>query len=275
MNNTGIKVLSDKQFTYLRELVYNKTHIKMNESKRVLLSNRLRKRLLSLNLHDFDIYIDYLNDESNHLEMERFLEVVTTNETYFYRDPDDFKLLSQEIIPQIISKYPEVKVLSAGSSTGEESYEIAMTLEDLVLHEKLTAYTIEAMDISERVVKSARKGVYSKDGINRLPTSSVRKFFVANPEDEETLKISDNLRERVHFRKGDLFSSDLPKSQIIFCRNVMIYYTREDRELLVKRFYDALVPGGFLILGSSENLFGFHKEFKVHTINKNTYYEKL
>lgn len=274
MSEMSQLMLTESEFEILRDLVYRQTHIRMENSKRILLSNRIRKRLRALNLESFNDYIRFINNHANTGEMERFLEVVTTNETYFYRDPDDYTLLTDVLIPRIIMNKDKITVFSAGCSTGEEAYEIAMHLDESREHNAFKDFQIHAMDISERCIQIAEKGEYPFEATNHLPAKYRSKYF-ADSHENEHVKIVRQIKERVKFVRGDLFLSTLPASDVVFCRNVMIYYTPDDRNKLLSRLHDSLNPGGFLILGGMENIVGTRDDFKSETFQKNSYYQKI
>ncbi len=274
-------LLTKKEFHHLRDLVYRKTRIHMGDSKIVLLSNRIRKRLKALNLADFSEYIRFIEHTNSANELEQFLEVVTTNETYFHRDANDFDVLIQKVVPEIVaaksSDQASVTLFSAGSSTGEEAYELAMYMDSNSGLWMSRSFRVIGMDVSDRCIAVSRRGCYSQTSVEALPSSYRRRYFDKCGEErgETILQINASLKDHVEFVKGELFNAELPLSDVIFCRNVMIYFQPDDKKKLIHRFYNALKPGGFLFLGSAESLMGMDEMFHSEYQGRNVYYRKL
>ncbi len=274
--------LSAEQFARFARLVYDRTNITLKEHKITLLSNRLRKRLRALALNDFDDYYRLLTDDGNSEEHVHFLEAVTTNETYFWRTTHNFDMLREDILPELIREFrgQTLRLWSAGCSSGEEPYNIAIELTEGMKKSGVFSFEILATDISRRMVEFARAGRYSGRKIEKIPQPILNRYFRPVEERAGYHVVRDDLKEKIRFELQNLFE-DGPAWQAggmhcIFCRNVMIYFDRKDQEQLVQRFYDALRPGGFLIVGHSESLFMMDTPFEFrHLPHGVAYYRPL
>lgn len=276
-----LSVLTESEFDIWSELIYSKARIRMEPHKRILVSNRLRRRLDALSLSTFEEYYKLLQMSSEAGdEWTRFLEVITTNETYFNREAVDFDILKKIILPDLQNTYPDkkIQVLSAGCSTGEETYDLAMHIQDYKtklqgIQSKLE-FSIDAIDISNGVIRHASRGIYVNKDLEKLNEKFVRNYFEPVADMEDHFQVVSELRNKISFSNGNLFQVDLQKYHLIFCRNVMIYFTPEDRKLLVDRFYQALFPGGYLIVGGSESLTGIDSRYTTLRHERRAFYKK-
>lgn len=197
---------------------------------------------------------------------ELLLDIATNNETSFFRDPNTFQALEQAIVPQIRTEFPErraLRIWSAAASTGQEAYSIVMTLEQMRTKDPgMPDYTILGTDVSERVLKRASEGAYSQLEVQRgLGARQLVSFFEKRPDGLWQIKLEH--KRKVQFRHNNLLGAwtGLPKFDIIFCRNVLIYQSLENKAKVVRKLHDHLTPGGILILGGTESLLGFSHEF--------------
>lgn len=274
-----IEDLSTDQFRRFAQLVYDRTNITLKDHKITLLSNRLRKRVRALGLASFDDYYQLLTDESTargqHVEEHvHFLEAVTTNETYFWRTTHNFDMLREDILPELLQSFrgQNLRLWSAGCSSGEEPYNIAIELTEGMKKSGVFSFHIHASDISRHMVEFARVGVYSGRKIEKIPQAILHRYFRAVPDREGYFAVRDDLKAKVEFQQGNLFQHRADRFHCIFCRNVMIYFDRKDQERLVQSFYDALVPGGFLIVGHSESLFMMDTPFEFRHLEHGVAY---
>lgn len=266
--------LSLEQFTRFARLIHEKTGINLKEHKITLLSNRLRRRLRALGLRDFDDYYRFLTRPGADEELVRFLEAVTTNETYFWRTTQNFEMLREEILPELLRQFPgqTLRFWSAGSSSGEEAYNLAIELTEGMKKNGVFEFRIEATDISQQVVDFAREARYSGRKIEKIPPAVLNRYFRPDENSPGHYIVRNDLRERVSFRVENLFESTVKDAHCVFCRNVMIYFQRSDQELLVNRFFQALRPGGFLIVGHSESLFMMNTPFEARNLKNGVAY---
>lgn len=261
-------VLPDREFRRLSDLIMSECGIKMPHSKKIMLEARLRKRLRSLGIGSFSEYCDYLfSPEGMALELLHMLDVVTTNKTDFFREPRHFEFLLEVAVPEMIRHHRAgteraLRVWSAGCSTGEEPYTIAMVLSEFREKNPAFDFSIEATDISTRVLETAVRGIYKAEKIEPVPSALKRKYLMASRDKAKRLvRIVPELRTCVRFRRLNFLEDDFGAGQlrdIIFCRNVIIYFERTTQEMLLKRLCDHLVPGGYLFMGHSETLSGLN-----------------
>lgn len=234
-----------------------------------MLENRLGNRLKNLNLRSFDEYYNYLRyDVGRAVELKRLFEVITTNETSFYRNPPQLKVFQEKVLSEVVEgcrkKGKKLRIWSAGCSTGEEPYTISMIINELLGNE-LPSWNIRitANDLSERVLESARKGIYNDYTLRTTPKEVAERYFDLAPGQnrirQEVKKLVSfgqiNLKDRIQLKRVE-------RSQIVFCRNVIIYFDDEMKKHVINAFYDNLLPGGYLIIGHSESLHNITRAFK-------------
>ncbi len=261
-----IKRLTEDEFKMFAKLIYAESGIFMKDTKITLLSNRLRKRLIALDLETFAEYYDYiqkLTDRSK--EIEALIDVVSTNETYFFRNERQFEALSDYCFSDLAEKKKHdrrLKIWSAGCSTGEEPYTISIcVLEKMNL---FNGWNVEivATDIAPSVLDFAREGIYSGRRIEKVPPEILKKYFTQDRENPELYSVNSDVKRLVSFKYLNLFKSEYPKNcDIIFCRNVMIYFDKEHQRKLVEGFYNALLNTGYLFIGHSETLHSISEDF--------------
>jgi chemotaxis protein methyltransferase CheR len=276
-NFVEIPDLSNEQFDRFSELVYRKASIHLKEHKITLLSNRLRKRLRVLGMQDYDEYYTYLQKSSqSQAEMVHFLEVVTTNESYFWRTTQNFEALKNFALPELLKQFPKEKLMfwSAGCSTGEEPYNLTIELIESMKKHSIFDFEVIASDISTRVVDFAKEGHYNGRKIEKIPESILKRYFRPDPKNEGYYQVRHDIKKRIRFEVENLFTASHPGMHCIFCRNVMIYFKREDQEKLVNRFHEMLKPGGFLFIGHAESLQMMNTGFQVQNTANGVFYRK-
>ncbi|MCP3888017.1 MAG: protein-glutamate O-methyltransferase CheR [Desulfobulbaceae bacterium] len=259
--------LSKNDFQQLSSFIYNNLGIKMPESKSTMLTGRLSKRLRVLNLSSFSQYCDFLfSPEGQEEEMSHLVNAITTNKTDFFREPSHFSYLTDNALPtlqaqQSFNERNSLKIWSAGCSTGEEPYTLAMVLAEVQSTRPGFRFDILATDISTQVLNVAQRAVYSMRLIDPV-TPQFRKKYLLKGVDRKNpqVRIVPELRKLVRFGRLNFMDGDfgLPEMvDIIFCRNVIIYFDKETQEKLMFKFCRYLNHGGYLFLGHSESLHGY------------------
>lgn len=262
--------ITDSEFCSLRDYIYEQCGIYIADNRKYLLENRLANRLKDLNLKDFGEYYYYLQfDKNKAQEQSKLFEVITTNETSFYRNPPQLKVFQENILPQVIEEQrrkgdKSLHIWSAGCSTGEEPYTLAMIISDVLGAEiHLWDVKITANDLSARVLEAAKQGIYSEYSLRTTPEDVVARYFV--PEGK-TFAVKPEIKKMVAFGQINLKDRQQPKmvprSEMVFCRNVIIYFDDEMKKQVINAYYDNLKPGGFLIIGHSESLHNISRAFK-------------
>jgi len=256
--------LSAQAYRTIVEIVYEHSRIKLGNDKQTLLSNRLGKRLRELGIATYDDYCARLKSLGAQEEIEHLVDLISTNHTRFYREPDHFTYLTEKILPGLIprlhSERAPLRIWSAASSSGEEPYTLAIVLSEyLRAHPSLT-WKIEASDISRSILAKAERAIYRMDAVEPVPMELLKRYFQKGVgEHDGYCRVRKELREKVRYARVNLFQPEYPitpKQHVIFCRNVMIYFDIPSREAAVKRLTQHLAPGGFLIVGHSESLMG-------------------
>ena len=267
----GNKVrVSNEEFTQLRDFIYEQSGIWIAETRKYLVENRLGNRLKELNLKNFGEYYYYLRfDPNRRSELPKLFEVITTNETSFYRNPPQLQVFQEKVLKVELDKLraartKKLRIWSAGCSTGEEPYTLAMILHE-VLRTELPTWDIKitANDLSEAVLATARKGVYSEYALRTTPKEIIDRYFKkvgteyhVEPKLKNLISFgSINLSDKLMLRRVE-------RSHIVFCRNVIIYFDDEMKRQVIESFYDNLLPGGCLLIGHSESLHSISRAFK-------------
>lgn len=252
----------DDNFEFLRELAARHIGIKLTDAKRELVYGRISRRIRQLGLSDFDAYCNMLANDAQ--ELVRFVNAVTTNLTYFFREPHHFEYLAQRSIPELArihAKDRRVRFWSAGCSTGEEAYSISMTLQESGCLDSRYDVKLLATDIDSDVVAKARAGDYRGDS-KGLSRRRVQQWF---DYVDGRLHAKPKLREPISFRQLNLMGCWPMKGPFdaIFCRNVVIYFDKDTQRILFERMADLLTPHGLLFLGHSESLFKVSDRFEL------------
>lgn len=246
--------LSDLAFRRIRQFFFRHSGIDLPESKRHLVAGRLRGRLASLGLDCYEAYFALIGQADQAAERQFLIDALTTNETYFFREPQHFQLLAREILPSLAGRRP--RLWCAAASSGEEPYSLAMVLSDQL---GLDNWELLASDLSSRTLQRAASGLYPMQRLEQFPDAYLKRFCLkGHGEYAGQLLIRRELRERVQLRQHNLMDSarDLGKFDVIFLRNVMIYFNLEVKRRVMAQLLPQLNPGGWLILGHAESLFG-------------------
>ncbi|MBL4762592.1 MAG: protein-glutamate O-methyltransferase [Gammaproteobacteria bacterium] len=264
---------TQKDFDRLRKISIEHTGIVVTDDKFDMFYTRLARRIRALSIGSFSEYCDFLEANMD-TELHELVNSVTTNLTAFFREQHHFDYLKDEYIPQLIKKNKtnhRIRIWSAGCSTGEESYSIAMTLIQAIPNYKSWDIKILATDIDSNVLATASTGVYNEDRIDGLDSDLIQQFFQkGRGAHEGTVRISQEVRNFVSFKKLNLLK-EWPMKQrfdIIFCRNVVIYFDAPTKTVLVERYADILRDEGRLFMGHSESLMRITDKFDLigHTV---------
>lgn len=274
----NIKIKPD-EIQLFAKYIHGVSGIHIEASKAYLLETRLGRLLEAEGCATYgEFYHKVKSDRSEALE-KKVVDAITTNETLFFRDANPFELLRHKIIPEVIDYHAShtvaapIRIWSAACSTGQEVYSIAIVLKELLGRANLVNIDLMGTDLSDAAVKQASYGAYNKFEIERgLPKNQLQRYFVSSGEN---WKVKDDIRSMATFRKFNLMQpfSALGKFDIIFCRNVAIYFTLEDRKKLFNKIADALEPNGFLIIGSTESLTGVCPRFVPKRHLKSIFYQ--
>lgn len=252
--------LTDKEFSHFRQWMFELSGVNLTEAKKPLVSGRLAKRL---GQHALDSYGDYFKlIQSDQTERQMALDLLTTNETYFFREPKHFEFLANHIAPTLRNQGP-VRVWCGASSTGEEPYTIAMTLAESLGHLR---FDILASDISSRVLQTARQALYPMEDAKDIPKPLRAKYCLKGIGSQEGRFLIDRpLRDRVRFDAINLCAPlpDMERFDVIFLRNVMIYFSMETKREVVARMLPLLKPGGHFIISHSESLHGVTDQLQL------------
>ncbi len=267
-NKAGSEMIkiTEKEFTKLAKYIQEHYGIFLKREKKQLLIGRLHLELQKYGFKSFSEYYQYLISDKSGRAAETLINKVSTNHTFFMREPGHYFFFRDEVLPFLKehSKDRDLRIWSAGCSTGEEPYTLAMIIDEFFGKEKLSWDTkILATDISEEALETAKAGIYKKDNISRLPAIWVLNYFTKLGQ--EDYEIKGRIKKEVIYRRFNLMERQFPfrkKFHVIFCRNVMIYFDQRTKAGLVQKFYNSLIRGGYLFIGHSESLSGIHSGFK-------------
>lgn len=269
MPDSVVRTLGDKEFNDIRTVIKELTGISMGDSKHQLIHRRLSSRLKATGINTFQGYLEYLR-KGDTAELEAFTNSITTNLTSFFREPHHFDYLAREIIPEIVANKDatnkRLRIWSAGCSTGEEPYSIAMTLRESLQNIDQWDAKILCTDLDSDVLNICRAGIYSQRRVEKVAENRLRRWFrKSRAQDDDRLIVSPQLQELITFKQLNLMHDWPMKGRFdaIFCRNVIIYFDKPTQRVLIDRFADSLEEGGTLILGHSESLFNVSDRFSL------------
>lgn len=264
-NQQSLKPMSLKLFKEFSDFIYEKCGINLTASKKTLLEARLQKRLRLLNLNTYEQYKDYLfSAKGMDNELVEMIDVVTTNKTDFFREPAHFEYLVNTALPTLMrergTSSMRIRCWSAGCSTGEEPYTLAMVLNDYAEQHRGIQFSILASDISTKVLQTAIRAVYDMSKVEPVPFDMKKKYLLRHKDPrKQVVRILPQLRNLIDFRRLNFKQTDYgikDPLDVIFCRNVIIYFDRQTQEKLMYRFCQHLRKGGYIFLGHSETLNG-------------------
>ena len=273
--------MSPLVFAEFRDFIYHLCGISFADSKVYLLEDRLSRRLDEKNLSSYEEYLYFLKyDHGKAVELNNLYNSITTNETSFYRDLPQLTAFMEGVLPLALENKTvgdkTLRIWSAGCSTGEEPYTLAMMIMESGLIHKGWKIEILASDISERVLKSARRAVYGEYSVRNTPDMIVKKYF---EKSDDGFHVSPQVQRHIKFMNINLFDPLQVRTamniDVIFCRNVIIYFDDDSKRKVIGHFSDRLVNNGFLVLGFSETLINITRAFKPKGVNKCVVYQKL
>ena len=270
--------MTEEEFRLLREVVHQHCGIFFRDESRYLLERRLAGRLEALGIRDYDAYHRYLRfDPGRAAELQLAIDLLTTNETYFYREPPQLDALAREILPQLArtrAAERSLRILSAGCSTGEEAYTLAILVKDGRLFEGWDV-EIVACDISMRCIDHARAGVYGEHAFRNPESEPMRRWFHLRGG---KWAIDETIRRMVRFGRDNLLDphalSTVSRVDVLVCRNVMIYFDVAARKQVLRTFHQKLRDGGWLLLGHSESLINLTADFELVHLKTDLVYRK-
>lgn len=259
---SDVFVIDDQEFAQYQRFLYQSTGIHLSEAKRPLVTSRLAKRLRECGMGSYGQYLRLLTSGEDPQEHQHAIDLLTTNETYFFREPKHFDFLRERVLskPRLGETF---RVWSAASSTGEEAYSIAMLLADQL---KSSSWEIIGTDISTRVLEKAREGIYPLERASHIPKDYLTRFCLRGVGPQKgSFRIEKSLRKRVKFLQANLNAPlpDMGRFDVIFLRNVMIYFDAPTKEQVVRRVIPHIRDAGYLLIGHSENLTGIAHSLKV------------
>ena len=267
------KTLSEAEFKKIAAYIEKNVGIKMPPEKRLMMQSRLSSRLKALHLDSYKQYIDYVfsgKDKDNH-EIIMMIDAMTTNLTEFFREPQHFDFMKGTVLPQYAAQgRNQIKIWSAGCSTGQEPYTLSMVMASYIKNNPLSSirdYSVLATDISTKVLDKAASAIYPMDAVKGIPKEIMHQYFLkgkdpANP----AVRLKQDIRSHVNFMRLNFMDEDYgfrDTLQIIFCRNVLIYFDKQNQEKVIRQFLRYLEPGGYLFLGHYETIFGMTLPFKT------------
>lgn len=262
--------LTPKQFEAFREFIYRQSGIRMDVSKITLCTNRIRRRLRAGGFADFDAYYRFLTSPGAANELEMFLDAVTTNETHFFRTPAHFDWFKNEFIAEMVRREREgehaktLRIWSAACSSGEEAYSLAICLAENTTRIRDWNCKVVGTDISEAALREAREAVYKARALAEIERSYLRRYFeAAESGGVETWQPKTVIRDLVEFRRHNLMTPlRVPPFDCIFIRNVLIYFDRESKKVVIENLIRALTRGGYLVVGPSEGIYDMLEPLK-------------
>lgn len=257
----GAPELTDKEFEAIHSLVYERFGINLTDQKRNLIVGRLQKVLRAHRFTSFAEYVDFVTRDSTGEALSELIDRISTNHTFFFREPEHFRFMAEVALPAICDRLEsqhnrDIRIWSAGCSSGEEPYTIAIALREYFGHNySQWKAGVMATDISSHVLRHAERGIYPVERLAKTTPAICSKYF--HRSGEEQVAVNEEIRSDVTFRRLNFMSPAFPfkrQFHIIFCRNVMIYFDTPTRLELVRKFHASLEPGGYLFIGHSESL---------------------
>lgn len=266
--------LTPQQFKRISSFMEKTTGIKLPESKRSMIQARLANRLKVLNFENYSQYIDFVFSSQEHAteEITMMIDLLTTNLTHFFREQTHFDFMSQSVLPSLAKdKITKPEIWSAGCSSGEEPYTLSIVMREYMKNNpgQFIDYSVLATDISTRILSKAIDALYPLDAVEKLPYSIKKEYFLKSKDPNKPFaKPKAEVRNKVKFERLNFMDSVYkiqPKKNIIFCRNVLIYFDKPTQLAVIGKLIDCLLPGGYLFLGHSETIFG--SNFPVKTVS--------
>jgi chemotaxis protein methyltransferase CheR len=274
-----LEVITDPEFEKFRDFFYRKTGIRFEDSKRYFVDKRLLDRISATEHKSFRSYFTFMRFQASGEEVQNLINCMTVNETYFYREEYQFECMVENVLNEIARNKKDssdIRIWSIPSSTGEEPYSIALYLLEHWPQIEEMDVEIVSSDIDSKVLKACNAGLYSERSIKNLPKATLEKYFTKTKAG--FYQIDKDIRDAVKFTKVNLSESNETRSyrnfDLIFCRNLLIYFDDASRRQAAEVFYDALNPNGFIFLGHSESMSRISSLYKVRKFPKAIVYQK-
>lgn len=262
--------LTQKEFDKLSQFITSEYGIKLPPEKKIMLQSRLQRRLKALGITDYKKYIEYVfSDEGKKQELIHMIDVVTTNKTDFFRENKHFEVLLDRLLPEMQQgqRYQkQLKAWSAGCSSGEEPYTLAMVLSEFGINHPGFDFSILATDISYQMLNKGAEAIYPEDKVNIIPMSLKKRYLLRSKDrNQKTVRIAPQLRQKITFKRHNLMDQHYNINEtfdLVFCRNVLIYFYRENQEKIINKLCERLRPGGYFFLGHSESILNLNVPLK-------------
>jgi len=273
--------LKVEEFIKLRNIIYNKAGIFFEPKKIYFVKKRVEKRMSALSINDVSEYNNYLSfKDKDGKELQELLNLLTTNETYFFREVNQLEIFVNYCLPEVMERKKnkfnkKIRIWSAGCSSGEEPYTIAIMLLEKFKDKIDDNFEIIATDIDTEILKKAENALYNERSVRNVSDDLLRKYFVKTPDGYQLRMI---VKKMVNFKYLNLFDNEKMRMMrgmdFIFCRNVLIYFNDNSRKEVVANFYDSLNPGGFIYLGFSESVSRINSAFKIKKLGGGIVHQK-
>lgn len=258
--------MDDELFNKFRKLIYEVSGIHLSDQKKALVVGRLSKRIRTLGIEDFKHYYDYVINDKSGQEITKLIDLISTNVTHFFRESDHFDFFKEKLIEWKEAGQTKFRIWSSACSTGEEPYTIAIIAME-VLNSSFVDLKILATDISTRVLDQCKRGEYYAHRVDNIPKHLLQKYFEKKKINNEWVYIvSDRIKKLITFSRLNLIETPYPMKgpfDIVFCRNVMIYFDEKVRSMLVNEIYRLLKPKGYLLVGHSESITSVQTGFRI------------
>lgn len=263
--------MTDKDYSIISSYIEKNVGIRMAQGKKVMMQSRLMSRLRTLGMHSFEEYIHFVfSEDTSGQELIFMTNALTTNKTDFFREADHFDTMNSIVLPDLLKKGKKnIHIWSSASSSGEEPYTLAIVMSEYIRNHKnsFTGFEILGTDISTEVLDKAVNAVYSETDVAGIPLEMKRRYFLKSRDAEQKkVRIKPELRAKCSFQRLNLMdeSWDVPAQfEIIFCRNVLIYFDKPTQEKIIRHLLYHLIPGGYLFLGHSETVFSMNLPLKT------------
>jgi chemotaxis protein methyltransferase CheR len=265
LNISSFFKMDDESFERLSTFVTREYGIKLPLAKKSMLESRLNRKVNALGLSSYKEFLDFIfSEKGKQTELFNVIDLITTNKTDFFREAGHFHFLTQNFLPQYQSQRgrQNLKIWSAGCSTGEEPYTIIMAMEEYRKLRRDTSYSLLASDVSIRVIQTAHNGIYEIEKTDPIPTELKRTYFLRSKSNPKLVRVKPEYRRKVQYRRINFMDQNYglrhADYDFIFCRNVLIYFDKPTQERVIKQFCSHLKPGGLLFLGHSESIIGMN-----------------
>lgn len=264
--------ISDRDYKRICDLVYEFSRINLGDNKKELVTARLGKRLRAQGMDSFSDYCRFLETSEGEEELIHLIDCISTNHTHFFREMKHFDFMRDTALPDFCMRFgekgqKEFRIWSAACASGEEPFSLAIVLSEFFSNKPGYDWSIEATDISTRILKKAHTGVYATERLQEVRPDVLRRYFQKGVKDwEGYYRVKQDLRDHAHFSNINLLQAEYSfeeKFHVIFCRNVMIYFDRETQEQLVRKLHDHIYTGGYLMIGHAESLTGVKHDYRT------------